>query len=171
MNKLIIFLIGISLIPLVFAFPLQILPNGTLIEINESINGTPVDFILYNNTIYIIEKNLTNYTIYQNISYINMTCINCTNYYNDTYKNTYNDYGYNKSYVDNNFVTNSLFDTYKLSLSYATKDELTNSINSLNNTKIDFETFNPIKLWIGIGIVFLIELGIVIFIYNVNRGV
>ena len=167
MKKLLI-LIAIMFIPLVFAFPLQLLPNGTLIEINNSINGTPVDFILFNDTIYLIEKDLTNYTI-TNISYVNMTCINCSNYYNDTYKNTYNDYGYNKSYVDNNFITNSLFDTYKLSLSYATKDELTNSINDLNNTKIISEKDYSNKLWISIIIIFIIELGIIGFIVYINN--
>ena len=184
-NKLIYLIILLS-ISLVNAFPLQILPNGTLVESNYDA-GTSVDIILFNNSLYIIEAEPTeinyynktylnntyiNYT-YLNETYVNTTCFNCTNYYNVTnYYNDTNSSLYNNSYLDNNFITNSIFNTFKSSLNYATKDELTNSINSINNTNYITSLEEHTHTWTGIIIflIFLIQSGTIIYIiYKVRE--
>jgi len=57
---LLIFFIGV-----VSAFPFQLLPNGTLVDINSSnfTNGTPVDIVMVNGSIYLIpaENQTINY--------------------------------------------------------------------------------------------------------------
>jgi len=161
-NKLFIMLL--LLIPLAYAFPLQLLPNGSLQEVNYSVNGTSVNVILYNGSLYI--TNLTNYTmmnitnIYQNITYnitqINQTCLNCTNYYNETINNTwinYN-YGYNKSDLDTKFLTIDNFNSYKSGLNYS---ELVNSNVQIKETSDDW-------LWISVIGLFLVIAGIIAFI-------
>ena len=108
-----------------------------------------------------------------NETYVNTTCFNCTNYYNVT--NYYNDTNlslYNNSYLDNNFITNSIFNTFKSSLNYATKDELTNSINSINNTNYITNLEEHTHTWTGIIIflIFLIQSGTIIYIiYKVRE--
>ena len=160
--------LGVALFPEVLAFPFQLNPNGSLSEVNLTINGTQVDIVLFNDTIYIIEKNITNYTIFNynvtniNITNVNTTCLNCTNYYNETiyHNETYFYYGYNRSELDGIFLFSSDFNTYKSGLTYVTKEEL-DAIEPKETS---------IWLWLSILGLFLINVCIIGFIVWMTRG-
>lgn len=165
-------MLNIILMSVVSAFPFQLLPNGTLIDLNGTeINGTPVDFVLFNDTIYIIPKNFTNQTIIynitnvENITYVNQTCINCSNYYNETINNTYyiNEYGYNKSELNDVFLKISDYNSWKDGLNYATLDELNNSVS-------ETKEISTIWLWLSVLGLFLIEVAIIGFIVYMTRA-
>lgn len=167
----------------VSAFPYQLnLTDGTIVDLDSSnnFNGT-LDIISNGSGLYIVERNPINYTISniantyqnitQNITYVNMTCLNCTNYYNQTINNSYFDYGYNKSDLNSNFVTLSDYNSWKSGLSYATKDELTNQFNNLNATITKPSDFNSHAwIWWSILLIALAELGITGFIIYMTRG-
>lgn len=166
---LILLLVCISLTA---AFPLQLLQNGTIIDLgtNETINGTQVDFVYYNDTLYLVPKanttyityNITNVTNVTNISYGNLSnyttfnitnCTNCS--YNYTYYNATGNYTYTKSEIDSKitgYLTTSSLTPYALKTDfspYALKTELPTSLNStLLDKKISEKTF-----WISIGII------------------
>jgi len=162
----------------VWAFPYQLLPNGTLSDVNYSINGTPVDIVLFNDSLYIVQKNLTNYTILnvtniyqnitQNITYVNMTCLNCSNYYNQTVNTSYFDYGYNSSYVDNNFVKLSDYNSYKSGLNYATLADL-NNLNA-TITKPQEVSTNTTWLWLSVLGLFLLIVCLIGYIGWMSRS-
>jgi len=173
--KYLIFLLCLFSLGLVSSFPYQLnLTDGTLIDLNSSNNnGT-------NFTIYVIYQNvsinqtnvynITNQNITQNITYVNMTCLNCTNYYNQSVNNTYFDYGYNKTDLNGNFVTISDFNSYKGSLAYATRDELTNQVNNLNSTITKKDTSSTGNLWTIMIIIGITQLCLIVFIVYKSRG-
>lgn len=85
-----------SLMTLTSAWPMQLLPNGTIIDLgtNATIGGTSVDFILFNESLYIIPKveavyNITNVT---NINYQNITNVTNVTYQNVTYTGNFTNY-------------------------------------------------------------------------------
>jgi len=156
---------------------MQLLPNGTIIDLgtNETINGSSVEFILFNDTLYLIPKIevLTNITNITNVNYYNIT--NVTNYENATYTgnftnyttqnitienhtNIYNGTGgvvYTKEETDNiltNFVPNSAIGGYvprgEIG-AYALKTELNTDTGSHVGTGIFWTMIILIILIIG----------------------
>jgi len=155
---------GFFLISLASAWPYQLnLTDGALIDLNSSnINET-------NFTIYVIHTATTiNSTIYNNYTYINITenitlqnitCINCTNYYNLTNNQS------NQSL--NDYLKIADFNLYKAGIpTYAPQSEIT-----VVNTRIDEieipEQASHIGLWITIIVSVLI--GVTALVY-VLRG-
>jgi hypothetical protein len=163
------------------AFPFQVLPNGSLVDLNMTIEGVPVDIVLFNNTYFFvprIETNSTNISIYHsnynvtNITYQNITQQNLTNctlsYFNNTnYSNFYilngsniNNFTYTKQELDNkisSFITQQLANER-----YAIKSDFDNLVVRVNNISIS-PTVQTIKdsdtlLWIAIIIIGIIAL-------------
>lgn len=148
---------------LVNAFPMELLPNGTIIEAG-SVNGTPVDFILFNNSLYIIPKinvtsNITNYNVtnYDITNHTNLTCYNCS--YNYTYYyNATGNYTYNRTELDSRFVNyittssaNSQFALKGDLSSYALKTEM----EAMNITAVGVQQgIGKTTFWVMIGILF-----------------
>lgn len=93
------FLINVS------AWPMQLLPNNTIIDLgtNETINGTAVDFILFNGSLFLIPQvelfyNLTNIT---NVIYQNITNVTNVTYQNVTYTGNFTNYTTQNITVEN----------------------------------------------------------------------
>jgi len=173
---LVIFAIWLSLD--VFAFPYSLnLSTGIITDLNSSDNST-------NFTIYVIHiypnttinnsyfYNVTNIyqNITQNITYVNMTCLNCTNYYNQTINNSYFEYGYNKSDLNSNFVTLSDYNSWKSGLAYITQDTLTSQINSLNSTITKPAEVQTTWLWLSVLGLFLLIICLIGYIAWMSRG-
>lgn len=163
----------------VSAFPLQLFPNGTIVDLgsNTTINGTSVDFIYSNDTLYIIPKVNDSNITFQNVSYFNVTNVTNVSYgnitnitnitlqnytncsFNYTYYNVTGNYSYNKSEIDD-FLSKryikSEVDSIKDSILVTTTDrvnavktELTNTFNSTETDK-DFVKTNSFFLGLGI---------------------
>lgn len=180
------FLIFSFWVAVISAFPLQLLQNGTIIDLgtNETINGTQVDFIYYNDTLYLIPKvnvtnvynisNITNINNITNVSYgnfTNLTTLNVSNYtncsFNYTYYNATGNYTYNKTEIDNliaGHITISSLSPYALRtelVPYALKSEINYTLNENElNKKIGENMF-----WIIIGIIAFILIVLTILIF------
>jgi hypothetical protein len=168
-----LFILSISLAS---AWPLQLLTNGSIIDLgtNETINGTNVDFVYTNDTLFLVPKinvtqnitylnstNITylnstgNYTI-QNITYENNTCVNCT----------YNQTGifYNKSEIDTKL--SGIFQRGELA-NYVPRAELTNyiqrgDVNNITGLNDKANKSDITLLWIVLIIVGLIAIGAIV---------
>lgn len=184
-----IFIVFILCLSLASAWPLSFI-NGTITDLgtNETINGTNVDFVYANNTLFIIPKiiynftnvtyqNVTNVTnvTYQNVSYGNFTnyttqniswfnytncSFNYTYIYNGTGNFTYNKTDiYNKSEIDNRFGNYILTTTAN---GYVLRTELPNleayALKTDINETITQEKTNTTPLWIAIVVVALISI-------------
>lgn len=173
------FILSISIVS---AWPYSInLSNGEIIDMNVSNNET------VNLTIYVYNytsigdawyQNFTNLT--QEISWINITnvtnvtCVNCTNnytnitnqdlkIYNYTIENSNGSY-YNKSEIDNAFVTKTNFEGGLNNVITQTNNANTNlnaNLNEMNITVTDIQDKNKNKntiLWIVLIVVGLIAI-------------
>ena len=174
--KYLILLLLVCFIGLVNASPYILnLTDGNLNLIDLNLTNDSSNFTIYvihqYTNISINQTNFYNYTYQnytQNITYLNTTCINCTNY-NDTYIS----YGYNKTDLDNKLITKlniDDFNSYKSGLTYATKDEVTGQINNLNSsiTPSKSDTGN---LWMMVIIEGIVIFLIVLFIiYKIGSG-
>jgi len=167
-------------ISFISAWPLQLLQNGSIIDLgtNETINGTKVDFIYFNDTLYLIPKNAT----LGNITYINNTYLNSTGNYtilnvtNITYQNhscyncTYNETGvfYNKTEIDgklNGFIARSELSPF---ITQATLNNYALKSDPLNITGLDDKAnkSDVTLLWIVLIIVGLIAIGAIVIIFT-----
>ena len=181
--KLPLMFLFIITISLASAWPLQLLTNGSIIDLgtNETINGTNVDFIYANDTLFLVPKinitqnitylnstNITylnstgNYTIQNitNVTYENNTCVNCT----------YNQTGifYNKSEIDNKL--SGIFQRGELS-AYVPRAELTNyiprgEVNNITGLNDKANKSDVTLLWIVLIIVGLIAIGAIVIIFT-----
>jgi len=163
----------ISLLTFTSAFPLQLLPNGSIVDLgNTTINGTPVDFIFENNTLFIIPKaasvnitnltniitNLTNITIQNitgNYTYENITLINNTYIFNGTenFTNFFTNFTYNKEELDKKFADLTINPDMS---PYVLKSEAFAVFNSsMNWSSIIEENTDTNNTWIWIAIVIL----------------
>ena len=143
---------------MVSGWPYQLnLSDGSLVDLNSS-NLNTTNFTIYiihitqNNTI-LTSPNYTNYTytnynytyinstITQNITQTtilqNLTCVNCSYFYNNT--------GYNKSEEDGRFILLTDFNSYKNGLTYPSRSEFdslnTKVVNiSLAETPVEVNT-------------------------------
>ena len=133
MNYLLFAFAFLFFISLASAWPYQLnLSNGALTDLNESNNETA------NFTIYVIMQNYT-YMNFTNITYENLTCVNCSYTYNET--NEYFLYNgsldfYNKTEQDAKFLTIVDFNNYKTALTYpyVTTADFNSAIDNLNQT-------------------------------------
>jgi hypothetical protein len=168
-----IFLLILS-ISFISAWPLSFV-NGTITDLgtNETINGTAVDFVLANDTLFIIPKiNITQNITYVNNTYVNNTYLNSTGNYtienitNVTYQNntcincTYNQTGifYNMSQIDDKFALKSDIKTYDLS-PYASKSELSAyALKAVNNTISEKSYVENTTFWIIAGVLLAISI-------------
>lgn len=170
-NSVILILLGIICLNVISAWPLSF-ANGTITDLgtNETINGTNVDFIYANNTLFIIPKIVLQNITIQNITFVNFTNItylNSTGNYtiqnitNITYQNnscyncTYNTTGvfYNRTDIDNKFGNYILTSTangqfaFKTELPnltpYALKTDINASIGEVSKT-------DTTPLWIAV---------------------
>jgi len=182
--KPILLVLLILAIPFMSAWPLQLLTNGSIIDLgtNETINGDVIDFIYFNNTLYIVPASFTNIT-YQNITenityyvtnvtnitYQNMTIGNLTNYTtqeitweNNTYFYGAGNYTYNEEEIDDKFAQYVLTSTGN---TYALKTELTILRNELNYTSTG-SYVGTTTFWIMWTLLILIIISVVVYIIN-----
>ena len=169
-------LLFLLLIPLAYASPFQLLPNGTVVDVNNaSINGSIMGAFLYNGSIYLVPVNVTenyysnNYTniTYLNTTYQNLTCYNCSNLYMSVYNTTTN-YSYSQVEIDakltkiNADITTLINNDAKYSLK-TEYDTAVSAINNLTTRVNEIDNNNNTVLWIIViivGFLSLVAIGI-----------
>lgn len=187
MNKLNLFLFALLFITLASAYPLQLIPNGSFVDLldhNTTINGTPVDLIWFNNTLYVIQRtpdvvnfnttsyvtNITNITYLNssffvtnitNITNLNTTCNNCTQITNVTYSANYSNLSsvYLKSDIDNKFGALGL-DKYALKTDIP--QNVTQTIETTDKTNLTL-------LWVAIGFLLMILIFLFLYLWRIQN--
>jgi len=176
MNKQILLIALLFCTAFVSALPLQLLPNGTLVD-SPTINGTPVDIVIYGGSVYFVEKIFPNITqdiiyenhtyienityvdnIYENITYINSTCFNCSYNYVSNYSingTSIQNFTYNKSEIDSKFVGYML--TSDANSKFPLKSEINLTISETPKT-------STTTLWGAVIILFLFCIIIVVML-------
>lgn len=159
------------------ALQLQLLPNGTLIDSNMT-NGTFMQIIIVNNTIYLIEETtpeiLQNITyenntyvenFYENITYVNTTCLNCTNTYttNNSGESNWANFTYTKSEIDTkiNEKVNPYMSSSEAYSLFALKGDI-------NNTETIVEKSSSKTLWFLVILAYVIIIGFGIYFIKEN---
>jgi hypothetical protein len=165
-----LFLVGFAIsisTHLVSAWPYQLnLSTGILIDMNTSNNETT------NFTIYILPQSY-NITYYNqtNITYVNLTCVNCT-YNNYTYVNyTYNGTNwlvYNQTESNARFLT--IAEASSTYSTIANFNSLTTKVDSINDTSIEISETSHTYLWGGIIIAILLGIIGCFLAYKAGAG-
>lgn len=132
-----ILLISLSFIfcfSLVYAWPYQLnLSTGVITDLNISNNVTS------NLTIYIISNQTPLQNITQNISYQNITCVNCTYLYNMSL--SWANWTYNFTEMDVRFVKLVDFNNYKANIAVTpTRADYDNLLTRVNNISLTMVT-------------------------------
>lgn len=146
-----IFFLIFLIITNIQAYPLQMYPNGSVNEVNFTINSTPFNIYLYNGTLYLQPENISNDSFFIN-NITNITCINCTYNITNITQNTYENTTYFNGRMSSLEANLTLFNNSVLNLENKINNFTNQTILSSSSEWRTLDTFMIIGILIALAI-------------------